>query len=166
MGVSLDTARFANIISKKLFVGTKFIHALVIGSHGETMLPMPSFTTVRSKELTSLLSPSEIADLVERTKKRGAEIVSLYGLGSAYYGPSASIYEIVHTILTSSQKEIPVCAVLEGEYGLIDVSIGVPAVIGSMGIKKIIELNLSPGEKEAFDKSAESIKDSIKALNI
>ena len=163
MGASLDTSRFANLISKKIFHSTDHIQALVIGSHGETMLPLSRLTSVRGKALSELLKQEEIEALVQATKKRGAEIVSLYGAGSAYMAPSAAIYEIVETILTGHSKEIPVSVCLDGEYGLYEVAIGVPARIGSSGIQKIPILDLTPQELEAFQQSAQAIKDSIKS---
>jgi malate dehydrogenase len=166
MGVNLDTSRFANLISKKLFIGTEHIKALVIGSHGETMLPLPRLTKVRGKALTDLLEKTEVEKLVIETRSRGAEIVSLYGSGSAYMAPSAAIYELVETILTGHSKELPVSAVLDGEYGLYDVSIGVPAIIGPEGIERVLEADLTSEEKEAFLQSAQSIKNSINSLNI
>lgn len=166
MGANLDTSRFANLISKKLFVGIEHIQALVIGSHGETMLPMPRLTRVRGKLLTEILMQAEIDSLVKKTRERGAEIVSLYGSGSAYMAPSAAIYQLVETILSGHTKEFPVSAVLDGEYGLDNVAIGVPARIGASGIEKIVEIELTPEEKDAFTQSAQSIKSSIKALNI
>ncbi len=166
MGASLDASRFANLISKKLYVGIEHIQALVIGSHGETMLPVPRMTRVRSKPLTDILMQAEVESLVKKTRERGAEIVSLYGSGSAYYAPSAAIFELIETILTSHHKEIPVSAVLEGEFGLCDVSIGVPARIGPDGIENILEFELFPEEKEALFQSAQAIKDSIKVLKI
>ena len=166
MGVNLDTARFANLISKRLKVDIKFIRALVMGSHGETMLPVPRLSLVKRKPLTKILSADDIEDLVKRTKQRGAEIVSLYGSGSAYFGPSAAIFEIVQAILSGRSKEIPVSACLDGEYGLKEVAIGVPARIGKNGIKKIIEIKLEPNEKKLFEESAQAIKDSIKLLKI
>ena len=166
MGVNLDTARFANLISKRLKVDMKLIHALVMGSHGETMLPVPRLSLVKRKPLTKILGADDIEDLVNRTKQRGAEIVSLYGSGSAYFGPSAAIFEIVQAILSGRSKEIPVSACLDGEYGLKEVAIGVPARIGKNGIKKIIEIKLEPNEKKLFEESAQAIKDSIKLLKI
>ena len=148
MGVNLDTARFANLISKRLKVDMKFIHALVMGSHGETMLPVPRLSLVQRKPLTKILSADDIEDLVKRTKQRGAEIVSLYGSGSAYFGPSAAIFEIVQAILSGRSKEIPVSACLAGEYGLKDVAIGVPSRIGKNGMEKIIEIELEPERKK------------------
>lgn len=166
MGSNLDTARFANLISKKLFISTEYVQALVIGSHGETMLPLPGFCKVRGKALSESMKQDDIADLVKRTKQRGAEIVSLYGSGSAYFGPSAAIFEIVQTILTGHPKEIPVSVCLEGEYGLSDVAIGVLTKISANGIENILEVDLTPKEKEEFQESAQAIKDSIKVLNI
>ena len=166
MGVNLDASRFANLIAKKLAVEIEKIRALVIGSHGETMLPLPRATKVGHKFLADLLSEAEVASLVEATKKRGAEIVSLYGSGSAYYSPSAAIFEIVKTILSGRAKEIPVSAVLDGEYGCREVSIGVLTKIGSSGIEKIIEIDLTASEKQAFQQSAQAIKESIKFLNV
>ncbi len=166
MGSSLDSARFANLIAKKLLINTEFVEALVIGSHGETMIPMPRLTKVRRRALTEIMNESDVADLVNRTRQRGAEIVGLYGKGSAYIGPSAAIYEIVEAIILNLKKEIPVSVCLEGEYNLHDVSIGVPAKIGSAGIEKIIELGLTTEEKDAFIQSAESVKDAIKTLNL
>ena len=166
MGPNLDAARFANLISKKLFVNTEYIQALVIGSHGETMLPLPRLTKVRGKPLAQILDEDEVKALVKKTKERGAEIVSLYGTGSAYIGPSAAVFEIAETILLGHTKEIPVSAFLEGEYGLYDVCVGVPAKIGPMGIARIIEIDLTTEEKEALHQSAQSIKDSIKSLKL
>lgn len=166
MGANLDASRFANLISKKLFVGTEHIQALVVGSHGETMLPLPRLTRVRGKLLTEILMQAEIDSLVKKTRERGAEIVSLYGSGSAYMAPSAAIYQLVETILSGHPKELPVSAVLDGEYGLDNVAIGVPARIGASGIEKVVEIELTPEEKDAFAQSAQSIKNSIKALNI
>ena len=166
MGSSLDTSRFANIISKKIFASTESIEALVIGSHGETMLPLPRMTKVRGKVLTEILDEMEIESLVKRTKERGAEIVSLYGSGSAYMAPSAAIFEIVEAILMGHPKNIPVSAYLDGEYGHYDVCVGVLTSIGPNGIEKIIEIGLTAEEKEAFDLSSRTVKDAIKSLNL
>jgi malate dehydrogenase len=166
MGVNLDTSRFAHLIAKKLYVGTQDVNALVIGCHGETMLPLPRLTTVRGRPLTDLLEEAEVRDLVKQTQQRGAEIVGLYGSGSAYYAPSAAIVEIVKTILSRETRELPVSVCLDGEYGVRDVSIGVPARIGSRGVEAVIELPLTSEEKAAFENSVEAIQQSIKALNI
>ncbi len=166
MGVNLDTARFANLIAKKLFVGTQDVKALVIGSHGETMMPLPRLVTVRGKSLSQLLSQDDIDALVKHTRQRGAEIVGLYGSGSAYYAPSAAIFEIVKAIVSSTRQELPVSVCLEGEYGFRDVSIGVPARIGPNGIEAVVELELTLSEKDDFEKSVSSIQESIKSLHL
>lgn len=164
MGVNLDTARFANLIAGKLKISVKEVHALVIGSHGETMLPLPRLSMVGGKVLTDLLSVDEIGELVERTKKRGAEIVGLYGSGSAYIGPSAAIFEIVSVILSGQAKDVPVSACLDGEYGLKDVSIGVLSRLGGDGIEKIIPIELNADEQKDFSESAQAIQGAIKTL--
>lgn len=166
MGASLDSSRFANLVSKKVFIDTQFIRALVVGCHGESMVPLPSQTLVRGKALTDLLKKDEVEELVEATKQRGAQIVSLYGSGSAYYAPSAAVYEIVKTIIAGPAKEIPVSVVLSGEYGLKDLAIGVLAKIGPGGMEEIIELKLTAAEKKLFEQSARSIKESIKSLKL
>lgn len=166
MGVNLDTARFANLISEKLSVGIKEVRALVLGSHGETMLPLPRLSTAGGKPLTDMLNPEETGELVERTKKRGAEIVGLYGSGSAYIGPSAAIFEIVRVILSGEAKEIPVSVCLDGEYGLKDVSIGVLAQIGATGAEKVVCVELNADEQKAFMESAQTIQKTIKTLKL
>lgn len=166
MGVNLDTSRFANLIAKKLNVNIKDINALVLGSHGETMLPLPRLSKVSGKPLTDSLSGKDIDELVEKTKKRGAEIVGLYGSGSAYMAPSAAIFEIVSVILKGEKKEIPVSACLEGEYGLKDVSIGVLARIGSKGMEEVVAVGLNESEKKAFCDSAAAIQNAIKSLRL
>lgn len=166
MGVNLDSSRFANLIAKKLFVGIDSVQAMVIGSHGETMMPLARFATVRGKPLLEFLAAAEVEEVVARTKKRGAEIVSLYGSGSAYFAPSAAIFEIVRTILSDTSKEIPVSVCLEGEYGLRDVAIGVPALIGPEGIERIMALDLNETERKALTDSADAIKSSIRLLKV
>ncbi|MFH0877004.1 MAG: malate dehydrogenase, partial [Candidatus Omnitrophota bacterium] len=166
MGSSLDSSRFANLISKKLFVSVEYIEALVIASHGEGMLPLSRLAKVRGKSLTELLDANDVVALEEKTRRRGAEIVSLYDTGSAFYGPSAALFEIAETILSGHPREIPVSVFLEGEYGVRDVCLGVPALIGSAGIEKIIELDLNPEEKKAFQRCAQSIKESLKVLKL
>lgn len=166
MGVNLDSARFANKISKKVLVGTEQIEALVIGSHGETMLPLPRLSRVRGKALSDLLSAADIKEIVKETKQRGAEMVSLYGAGSAYIGPSAAIFQIVSAIVKGETKELPVSAFLDGEYNLHDVTIGVPARIGPDGIREIIELKLDEEERQDFVRSSDVIKEGIKTLNL
>jgi malate dehydrogenase len=164
MGVSLDAARFANLISKELSVAVSEIDACVIGSHGEGMLPLSRFTTVKGAALDELMDDKKIESLVQKTIGRGAEIVSLLGSGSAYYAPSAAITSLVKAIAKDEKRTIGVCAYLKGEYGIKDICIGVPCCIGRSGIEKIIELDLNKQEKEELHKSAESIRKNIGLL--
>jgi malate dehydrogenase len=162
MGANLDASRFANLVARKLLVGTQDVKPCVIGSHGETMLPLPRLTTVRDRPLPELLKDEEIQELVKQTRQRGAEIVGLYGSGSAFYAPSAAIFEIVKLLLSGEMAELPVSVCLDGEYGARDVSIGVPARISARGIEEVIELELTAPEKEAFENSVEAIQKSIR----
>jgi malate dehydrogenase len=166
MGVNLDSSRFANLIAKRLFESTDHIEALVIGSHGETMLPIPRLSSVRGKPLTQLLPAAEVEELVKATRQRGAQIVSLYGSGSAYYAPSAAILQLLRPLLTGESEEIPVSAVLDGEYGLKDVAIGVPARIGPLGVEEILKIELAQAESQGLQESAQAIKDSLKQLSL
>lgn len=164
MGSNLDSSRFNNLISEKTNISSNKIKSLVIGSHGETMIPLPRFTTVSGKFLTQLLKKEEVNNLVNLTKNRGAEIVSLHGSGSAYFAPSAAILEICQAIITNKDKIIPVSAYLTGEYGVLDVCIGVPVKLNKFGIEKIIELDLNNEEKTLFLESVKVIKQNIKTI--
>ncbi|MFH1458219.1 MAG: malate dehydrogenase [Candidatus Omnitrophota bacterium] len=165
MGSSLDTARFANLISQELNVPVADIDACVIASHGEGMLPLVRLTRVKGIALDELLDDIKIEDLVKRTVSRGLEIVTLLGSGSAYFAPSAAIASLVKAIIKDEKRTVGVSAYLNGEYAVKDVCIGVPCRLGKEGIEKIIELDLNNEEKEAFHKSASSIRELIKQLN-
>ncbi|MFA5276795.1 MAG: malate dehydrogenase [Candidatus Omnitrophota bacterium] len=158
MGLSLDAARFANIISKELNVNVCDVEAVVIGSHGEGMLPLPGLSRVKGVPLVKLADNNKIQEMVTRTVNRGAEIVALLGSGSAYYAPSAAISTLVKAVAKNETREIGVCAHLNGEYGLKDVCFGVPCIIGREGILSITELKLKKEESELFNKSAESVR--------
>ena len=164
MGISLDAARFANIISKELDIPNTDIEACVIGSHGEGMLPMPRFSTIKGVSLEEFLDDKKLEAVVAKTVNRGAEIVSLLGSGSAYYAPSAAAAAIVKAVAKDEKRTIGVCAFLNGEYGVKDVYFGVPCRIGKDGVEKIVELELSKEEKEKFLNSAESTRQLIKQL--
>ena len=164
MGAGLDTSRFANLIAKKLNVPTKSVNALVMGSHGQTMIPLPRFTTVDGKLLTELLDKKEVDELVKATKERGAEIVSLYGSGSAYFAPSAAILDICYAIVNNDYRIIPVACYLEGEHGVNGIYIGVPAKINRDGVREIIQIDLNEEEKNLFFESAKDIKASIDVI--
>lgn len=158
LGVSLDSARFANLISQELKVGVSKIDALVIGVHGKGMLPLARFTKVNGKALCDLLDEKKINDLTDATVERGATIVAHLGKGSAYFAPSAAISEMVKAIVSDEHRETVASVYLNGEYGLKDIFIGVPVKLGKSGIKNIIELKLSPQENDLFLKAAEELR--------
>ncbi|MCX5702704.1 MAG: malate dehydrogenase [Candidatus Omnitrophica bacterium] len=158
MGASLDASRFANLISQELNIPVTEVEAIVIGAHGEGMLPLSRFTNIKGVPLTKFMDNATIDALIKKTVTRGAEIVSLLGSTSAYFAPSAAITEIVKVILKDEKRILGVSAYLNGEYGIKDICIGAPCRIGREGIEKIIELELDNKEKEIFLKSAESIR--------
>ncbi len=164
MGLTLDAARFANLISKELNIPNTDIEATVIGSHGEGMLPLPSFTNIKGAPLEKFLDEAQIKGLIKRTINRGAEIVSLLGSGSAYFAPSAAIAGLVGVMVKDEKRTLGISAYLDGEYGVKGVCIGVPCRIGKQGIEKIIELELTREEKEAFIDSAETIRKNLEPL--
>jgi len=166
VGVTLDGARFANLIGQELRIPPMQILPCVIGSHGEAMLPLPRFTLVNDKPLTEVLQRQKIEELVKRTVERGKEIVSLLGSGSAYFAPSAAIMQIVKAVVKDEKSISGVSAYLNGEYGIKDICIGVTCVLGKAGIEKIMELDLNLEEKEKFLRSVESIRELTKLLNI
>ncbi|MFH1783907.1 MAG: malate dehydrogenase [bacterium] len=160
----LDSARFSYFISEELGVPVKNISAMVLGGHGDSMVPLPRYTTVSGKSITKLLSKEALERLVERTRKGGGEIVSLLKTGSAYYAPASSVVHMVEAILKDKKTVMPVSAYLRGEYGLNDIYIGVPVTLGAGGVEKIEELELTKEEKDALSRSAEIYKEGISAL--
>jgi malate dehydrogenase len=159
MGITLDGSRFASLISLELKIPVTKIQPMVIGSHGEAMLPLPRFTMVGSFPLTEVIKdPEKTAMLVKRTVERGKEIVSLLGSGSAYFAPSAAIAQLVSAVIRDQRIPLGVSAQLSGEYGLNDICCGVPCVIGEQGIVKIVELELNPQERKNFLESVEAIR--------
>ncbi|MDD5237185.1 MAG: malate dehydrogenase [Candidatus Omnitrophica bacterium] len=155
MGISLDASRFANLIAEELKVSPNVIETVVIGSHGEGMLPLARLTKIKGVELLKFIDTQKVEELVKMTTGRGAQIVSLFGSGSAYVAPSAAIADIVKAIIKDEKRVIGVSCYLNGEYGLKDVYLGTPARIGKNGIEQIIELELNQEEKEALSKSAQ-----------
>ena len=144
----LDTARFKYFVAEKCGVKATEVEAMTLGSHGETMVPVPSLVTVAGKALKDVLSADEIEQLVQRTRDGGAEIVGLLKTGSAYYAPSAAAAKMVEAVARDTKEQMPVCAFMNGEYGINDVYLGVPAIIGKGGVEKILELDLAENEKE------------------
>ena len=163
----LDSARFRAFISMELNVSVENTHAFVLGGHGDTMVPLPRYSTVAGIPITELLARDRIDALVERTRNGGAEIVSLLKTGSAYYAPASAAVEMAESILKDKKKILPCAAYLQGEYGCQDLFIGVPVKLGAKGVEDIIEITLTDEEKQALQKSADAVqelKDLLKTL--
>jgi len=154
----LDSARFRAFIGMELDVSVESIQAFVLGGHGDTMVPLPRYSTVAGIPITELMSPDRIDALVDRTANGGAEIVSLLKTGSAYYAPASAAVEMAESILKDKKKILPCAAYLQGEYGIQDLFIGVPVKLGSNGIEEIIEITLTDTEKTALMNSAEAVQ--------
>lgn len=157
----LDSTRFRLFIAEELGVHLSGVVALVLGGHGDDMVPLPRYTSVSGIPITELLSESTIDHLVERTRKGGGEIVGLLKEGSAFYAPASSITEMAEAVLLNIRRILPVSAYLEGEYGLKGVYVGVPAILGENGIERVIELALTYDERSALHKSANSVSKSV-----
>lgn len=154
----LDSARFRTFIAMELNVSVENTHAFVLGGHGDTMVPLPRYSTVSGIPITELMPPERIEALVERTRKGGAEIVSLLKTGSAYYAPASAAVEMADAILKDKKKILPCAAYLEGEYGINNLFIGVPVKLGENGIEEIIEIELTDEEKKALNHSANEVR--------
>ena len=160
----LDSARFAAFLGMELNVSVKDIRAMVLGGHGDSMVPLPRYTTVSGVPVTDLLPEDRLAELVQRTRNGGAEIVGLLRTGSAFYAPSASAVAMVAAILRDEKRILPACVRLEGEYGMDDVFLGVPAKLGENGVEEVIELKLLPDELDALRASAEKVRAGCRVL--
>ena len=160
----LDSARLRTFISMELNVSVENIHALVLGGHGDTMVPLPRFSTVAGIPITELMSPERIDALATRTRNGGAEIVGLLKTGSAYYAPASAAVEMAESILKDKRKILPCAAYLEGEYGISGLFVGVPVKLGKNGIEQIISLRLTADEKKALDKSAAAVQELVDAM--
>jgi len=160
----LDSARFRTFISMELNVSVENTHAFVLGGHGDTMVPLPRYSTVAGIPVTELLSKERINALIERTRKGGAEIVGLLKTGSAYYAPASAAVEMAEAVLKDKKKILPCAAYLEGEYGINDLFIGVPVKLGSNGIEEIIEITLTDEENASLRQSANAVKELVGLL--
>jgi malate dehydrogenase len=158
MGGVLDSSRFRTFISMELGVSPQDIETVVLGGHGDLMVPMPSHTSVKGVPLTSLLDGVKIAELIRRTKNGGAEIVSLLKTGSAFYAPAASVCQMAKSILLDEKRMLPCAAYLTGEYGITDLFVGVPVILGKNGVERIVKLSLTEEEKEELRRSAQSVR--------
>ncbi len=161
----LDSSRFAYFISEKLNVKMSEVYALTLGSHGETMVPVPSLCTVSGEPLVDILSKEDIYELVAKTSDGGAEIVGLLKTGSAYFAPASSAATMVRSIISDSNEVFPVCAWLEGEYGIDNVYLGVPAKLGKNGITEIVEYELTETELTGLKEASNAVKDKVSELN-
>jgi malate dehydrogenase len=160
----LDTARYRSFLALELDCSPKDIQAVLMGGHGDTMVPLPRYTTVGGIPVTELVSEDKLNAIVERTKKGGGEIVNLLGT-SGYYAPGAAAAQMVEAIVKDQKRIFPVCAWLSGEYGLNDLYLGVPVKLGKNGIEEIIELELNDDEKALLEESAQHVRDVMKVLD-
>ena len=155
----LDTSRFKYFLSQEINVPVKNINTLVLGGHGDTMVPMPDRTTVNGKPLKDLINKDKLDLIINRTRKGGAEIIKFLEKGSAFYAPAASGIAMAESYLKDLKKELPCAAYLNGEYGVNNLYAGVPVIIGKNGVEKIVEINLSDVEKKQFNLSIHAVKD-------
>lgn len=162
---SLDTARFRTFVAEALHVSSRDVTGFVLGTHGDTMVPILSLTSVNGVPLRTLLPESTLDAIVDRTRKGGGEIVELLKMGSAYYAPTASQAELVRAIAQDEHRALPVTASLDGPYGLHDLYLGVPAQIGRAGVERVFEIELGTGERTAFLASAEAVRKDLAALS-
>ena len=161
----LDSSRFAYFISEKLNVNMNEVEALTLGSHGETMVPIPSQCKVSGKPLSELLSENEILELVQKTSDGGAEIVALLKTGSAYFAPSSAAATMVKSIISNSNEVVPACSWVDGEFGINNVYLGVPTMLGSEGVTKVVEIDLEENELDALKAASKAVKTKVEELN-
>jgi malate dehydrogenase len=164
MAGTLDTGRYKAFLAEALDVSPKDIHAMLLGGHGDTMVPLPRYTSVNGIPVTELLGTDVIEKIVERTRKGGGELVNLMGT-SAWYAPGAAAAQMVEAIVDDQKRIFPICAFLNGEYGLKDIYLGVPVKLGKRGVEEIIEIKLDKDEKKLLMESANSVKETMKALD-
>jgi len=162
----LDSARMRWFIAEELDVSVESTHAFVLGGHGDTMVPLPRYSTVAGIPITKLLSKERIEAIVQRTRDGGIEIVNYYKTGSAYYAPSAAVAEMVESVLKDEKKILPCAAYLQGEYGMSEVYLGVPVKLGRRGIEEIVQIELGPAEKSALARSAEAVRELFRILTV
>lgn len=160
----LDSARFKTFIAMELGVSVECIQAMVLGGHGDTMVPMPRFSTISGIPVTEFIEEKRLEEIIDRTRNGGAEIVGLLKTGSAYYAPASSAVEMAQSILYDRKKVLPCAALLQGQYGIKDLFIGVPVKLGAAGIEEIIELKLTAEEDAALKKSADAVQGLVNFL--
>ena len=162
----LDTARYRTFIAEALDVSVQNVQGFVLGGHGDTMVPVPGYTTVAGIPVTDLLPKEKLHAIIQRTRDGGAEIVKYLKAGSAYYAPSAAVVEMIDAIFNDRKKILPCAAYLEGEYGIHGLFVGVPVKLGARGIEQILEIKLSPEEHAALKKSADAVKELVSVIGV
>ena len=162
----LDTARYRTFIAEELDVSVQDVQALVLGGHGDTMVPLPRYTTVAGVPVTQLMERGRLDAIIERTRRGGEEIVRFLKTGSAFYAPSAAIAEMVDAILLDKKRILPAAALLEGEYGIDGLFVGVPVKLGAGGVEQVIEIQLDDGEMRSLRRSADAVRELIKTMAI
>ncbi|HLG60548.1 MAG TPA: malate dehydrogenase [Ktedonosporobacter sp.] len=162
----LDTARFRTFIAQELNVSVRDVQAYVLGGHGDTMVPLSRMCTVAGVPISQLIPPERIEQIVQRTRDGGAEIVKLLGTGSAYFAPSASVLQMVDSILLDKKMIMPCAVYLQGEYGIHNLFVGVPVKLGAKGMEQIIEIELNESERAALQKSADAVKELVQVMGI
>jgi malate dehydrogenase len=155
----LDSARYRTFIAQELGVSVRDVHGFVLGGHGDSMVPLPRYTTVAGIPLPSLMAKDRIEAIVDRARNGGAEIVGLLKSGSAFYAPSASVVDMVDSILLDKKRVLPCAAYLEGEYGIEGIFMGVPCVLGARGVERVLEIELNEEERAALMRSADSVRE-------
>ena len=161
----LDSTRFRYFVAEQLSCALSSVHAMVLGGHGDQMVPLPRLTTVGGVPITELMDAATIARLVDRTRKGGAEIVALLKTGSAYYAPAASVADMVEAVITDRKHLAPCATYVRGEYGIDDLFIGVPVILGKNGVERIIELALTDDERKQLLASADAVRKGVEELN-
>ncbi len=162
----LDTARFRTFIVQEVGASVRDVQAYVLGGHGDTVVPLARMCTVAGRPISEILSAERIEQIVQRTRDGGAEIVKLLGTGSAYFAPSASVFQMVDSILLDKKMILPCAVYLQGEYGIKDLFVGVPIKLGAKGMEQVIEIELTSEERSLLQKSAEAVKELIRVMGI
>ncbi|HEV7126567.1 MAG TPA: malate dehydrogenase [Ktedonobacterales bacterium] len=162
----LDTARFRTFLAQELKVSVRDVQAFVLGGHGDTMVPLARLSTVGGVPIPQLIAADRLAEIVQRTRDGGAEIVNLLGSGSAYYAPSASVLQMIDAVLLDKRQIMPCSVYLDGEYGIKGLFVGVPAKLGAAGIEEIIQLELTDNERAQLQKSADAVRELVGVMGI
>src|SRR5208337_4874234 len=162
----LDSARYRTFLAEALNVSVQDVEGLVLGGHGDTMVPVPSYTTVAGVPIVQLMPKEQLDKIIDRTRKGGGEIVALLKTGSAFYAPSAAVVQMIDAIFNDRKKILPCAAYLEGEYGIKGLFVGVPVKLGARGIEEIVQIKLTPEEQAALEKSAAAVKELVEIIGV